>query len=125
MLEGPYRMATVTCEARSDGEVEIIGSGRLSQGEAALLIAEIVKAATLAHMKSGGLFPTTGAEVEATIAYAETTAVGLLPGEPTKDYSVLTLHFGAVAIGIAISNAEARKLGQSLIAASADGLAAH
>ena len=118
-------MATVTCEARSDGDVEIIGSGRLSQGEAALLIAEIVKAATLAHMKSGGLFPTTGTEVEATIAYVETTAVGLLPGEPTKDYSLLTLHFGAVAVGIAIPNPEARKLGQSLIAASADALAPH
>src|ERR1700693_3420505 len=118
-------MGTVTCEGRSDGDVEIIGSGRLSQGEAALLIAEIVKAATLAHMKSGGLFPTTGTEVEATIAYVETTAVGLLPGEPTKDYSLLTLHFGAVAVGIAIPNPEARKPGQSLIAVSADSLAPH
>jgi hypothetical protein len=125
MLEGPYRMAMVTCEARSDGDVEIIGSGRLSQGEAALLIAEIVKAATEAHKKSGGLFPATGTDVEATVAYVETTAVGLLPGEPTKDHSLLTLHFGSVAIGVAMSNAEARKLGQSLIAASADGLAAH
>lgn len=118
-------MASVTCEARSDGEVEIIGSGRLSQGEAALLIAEIVKATTQSHKRSGGLFPVTGTEVEAVVAYVETTAVGLLPGEPRKDCSLLTLHFGAVAIGIAIPNAEARKLGQFLIAASADGLAPH
>src|SRR6202521_3211472 len=124
-VEGGYRVAMVACEARSDGEVEIIGSGRLSQGEAALLIAEIVKAATQAHKESGGLFPVTGTEVEAAIAYVETTAVGLLPGEPRIDYSILTLHFGAVAIGIAIPNADARKLGQCLIAASADGLAPH
>jgi hypothetical protein len=118
-------MASVTCEARSDGEVEIIGSGRLNQGEVALLIAEIIKAATQAHKRSGGLFPVTGTEVETAVAYVETTAVGLLPGEPRKDYSLLTLHFGAVAVGVAIPNADARKLGQSLIAASANGLLPH
>ena len=42
-------MARVTCEPRPHCEVEIIGSGRLSPGEAALLIAEIAKAAKRAQ----------------------------------------------------------------------------
>ena len=37
-------MATVRCEPREDGEVEVIGSGDVNQGEAALLIAQIVQA---------------------------------------------------------------------------------
>src|SRR5579859_687060 len=111
---------TVRCEPRQDGEVEIIGSGRLSPGEAALLIAEIAKAAKQAHSSSGQSLPTAGAQIEATIAHAEVAAVGLLPGEPRKDHCLLTLHFGAAAIGIAISNGDARRLGQTLIAASAD-----
>jgi hypothetical protein len=116
-------MATITCEPRSDGEVEIIGSGTLSQGEAALLIAEIANAARLAHQRSGGPLPTTGSEVEAAVAYVEPAAVGLLPGRSREDYSLLTLHFGAAVIGIAIPNAEGQKLGQVLMAASADDLA--
>ena len=118
-------MATVTCEARLEGEVEIIGSGRLSQGEAALLIAQIAQAARQAHQRSGGLPPAAGTEVEAAVAYIDPTAVGLLPGDPRKDYSLLTLHFGAAVIGIAIPNADGRKLGQALIAASADDLVPH
>jgi hypothetical protein len=61
-----------------------------------------------------------GTQVEAAIAYAEIAAVGLLPGAPSKDHCLLTLHFGAAVIGVAIPNADARKLGQTLIAASAD-----
>jgi hypothetical protein len=113
-------MATVTCEPRPDGEVEIIGSGKLSPGEAALLIAEIARAAKQAHSSSGQPLPAAGTQVEAAIAYAEIAAVGLLPGAPSKDHCLLTLHFGAAAIGIAIPNVDARKLGQTLIAASAN-----
>ena len=116
---------SVRCESRQDGEVEIIGSGRLSPGEAALLIAEIAKAAKQAHSSSGQPLPAAGAQIEAAIAYAEVAAVGLLPGEPRKDHCLLTLHFGAAAIGIAIPNADARRLGQTLIAASADDSAPH
>ena len=119
------RMATVICEPRPDGEVEVIGSGRLSPGEAALLIAEIARAAKQAHSSSGQPLPAAGTQVEAAIAYAEIAAVGLLPGEPSKDHCLLTLHFGAAVIGIAIPNADARKLGQTLIAASADDPAPH
>jgi hypothetical protein len=42
--------------------------------------------------------------------------VGLLLGEPSKDHCLLTLHFGAAAIGIAVPNVAAQKLGQTLIA---------
>jgi len=115
----------VKCEPQSDGEVEIVGSGRLSQGDAALLIAEIAKAAREAHLRSGQPPPAAGTAVEASVAYVEPTAVGLLPGDPTKDYSLLTLHFGAAVIGIPIPNLEGRKLGQILIAASADDPAPH
>ena len=118
-------MVTVTCEPRSDGEVEIIGSGRLKPDEAALLIAEIAKAAKQAHNSSGQPLPEAGTQVEAAIAYADIAAVGLLPGEPRRDHCVLTLHFGAAVIGIAIPNSDARKLGQTLIAASADDPAPH
>ena len=126
---GPAREASelimVTCEARQDGDVEIMGSGRLSPGEAALLIAQIAKAAKQAHGISGQPFPEAGTLVEAAIAYAEIGAVGLLPGEPANDHCLLTLHFGAAVIGIAIQNSNARKLGQTLLAASADDVAAH
>jgi hypothetical protein len=118
-------MATVTCEPCPDGEVEIIGSGRLSPGEAVLLIAEIARATKQAHGSSGQPLPAAGTQVEAAIAYAEITAVGLLPGEPSRDHCLLTLHFGAAAIGITIPNADARRLGQTLIAASADDPAPH
>ena len=118
-------MTTVTCEPRQDSEVEVIGSGRLNQGEAAVLIAEIAKAARDAHTASGKPPPTTGASVEAAIAYVEPSAVGLLPSDPQRDYSLLTLHFGAAVIGIPIPNGEARKLGQVLMAASADDLTPH
>jgi hypothetical protein len=118
-------MMTVTCEPRPDGEVEVIGSGRLGPGEAALLIAEIARAAKQAHSNSGQPLPTAGTQVEAAIAYAEITAVGLLPGEPSRDHCLLTLHFGTAAIGIAIPNADARRLGQTLIAASADDPSPH
>jgi hypothetical protein len=118
-------MTTVTCEPRHDGEVEVIGSGRLNQGEAALLIAEIAKAARDAHTESGKPPPTAGTNVEAAIAYVEPSAVGLLPGDPQRDYSLVTLHFGAAVIGIPIPNGEARKLGQVLMAAGADDLAPH
>jgi hypothetical protein len=64
-------MATVICEPRPDGEVEVIGSGRLSPGEAALLIAEIARAAKQAHSISGQPLPAAGTQVEAAIAYAE------------------------------------------------------
>ena len=115
----------VRCEPRPDGEAEIIGSGRLSRGEAALLIAEIAKAAKQAHSSSGQPFPAAGTQVEAAIAYAEIAAVGLLPGEPMNDHCLLTLHFGAAVIGIAIPNTDARRLGQTLIAASADDSVPH
>ena len=115
----------VRCEPRPDGEVEIIGSGRLSPGEAALLIAEIAKAAKQAHSTRGQPFPAAGTQVEAAIAYAEIAAVGLLPGEPTNDHCLFTLHFGAAVIGIAIPNTDARRLGQTLIAASADDSMPH
>jgi hypothetical protein len=118
-------MTTVTCEPRPDGEVEVIGSGRLNQGEAALLIAEIAKAARDAHAGSGKPAPTAGTSVESAVAYVEPSAVGLLPGDPQKNYSLLTLHFGAAVIGIPIPNDEARKLGQVLMAASADDPAPH
>ena len=118
-------MATVTCKPHPDGEVEIIGSGKLSPGEAALLIAEIAKAAKQAYSSSGQPLPAAGTQIEAAIAYAEVAAVGLLPGEPRKDHCLLTLHFGAAVIGIAIPNADARRLGQNLIAASAEGPAPH
>jgi len=118
-------MATVTCEPRPDGEVEIIGSGKLSPGEAALLIAEIARAAKQAHSSSGQPLPAAGAQVEAAIAYAEITAVGLLPGEPRRDHCLLTVHFGAAVIGIAIPNADARRLGETLMAASADDPTPH
>jgi hypothetical protein len=95
-------MATVTCEPRPDGEVEVIGSGRLSPGEAALLIAEIARAAKQAHSSSGQSLPAAGTQVEAAIAYAEIAAVGLLPATPSKDHCLLTLHFGAAVIGIAV-----------------------
>ena len=62
-----YRMTTVTCEPRQDGEVEVIGFGRLNQGEAAVLIAEIARAARDAHTASGKPPPTTGASVEAAL----------------------------------------------------------
>ena len=118
-------MARVTCEPRPHCEVEIIGSGRLSPGEAALLIAEIAKAAKQAHSDSGQPLPAAGTQVEAAIAYAEITAVGLLPEEPLKDHCLLTLHFGAAVIGISIPNADARRLGQTLIVASADDPVPH
>ena len=102
-------MARVTCEPRPHCEVEIIGSGRLSPGEAALLIAEIAKAAKQAHSDSGQPLPVAGTQVEAAIAYAEITAVGLLAEEPLKDHCLLTLHFGAAVIGISIPTADARR----------------
>jgi len=118
-------MAIVTCEPCLDGGVEIIGSGRLNPSEAALLIAAIASAATQAHRSSGQPLPVTGTQVEAPIAYADIAAVGLLPGEPSQDHCLLTLHFGAAVIGIAIPNADARNLGQTLMAASADGPVPH
>ena len=118
-------MATVTCEPRPDGEVEIIGSGRLSPSEAALLIAAIANAATEAYRRSGQPLPETGTQVEAPIAHADIAAVGLLPGEPSQDHCLLTLHFGAAVIGIAIPNADGRRLGQILIAASANNPVPH
>ena len=118
-------MGMVTCEPREDGEVEIIGSGRLNQGEAALLIAQIAQAERNAHVESGQPPPTPGTKVEASVAYVEPSAVGLLPGDPQRDYSLLTLHFGAAVIGIPIPNTEGRRLGQIMMAASADDPAPH
>ena len=118
-------MATVTCEPGPDGGVEIIGSGRVSPSEAAVLIAAIASAVTQAHRGSGQPLPVTGTQVEAPIAYADITAVGLLPGEPSQDHCLLTLHFGEAVIGIAIPNADARRLGETLMAASADVGAPH
>jgi hypothetical protein len=115
----------ITCEPRPDCEVEIIGSGRLSPGEAALLIAEIARAAKQAHSYSGQPLPAAGTQVEAAIAFAEISAVGLLPEESLKNHCLLTLHFGATVIGISIPNADARRLGQTLIVASADDPAPH
>src|ERR1700726_2517529 len=82
---GGERMS-VRCESRQDGEVEIIGSGRLSPGEAALLIAEIAKAAKQAHSSSGQPLPAAGAQIEAAKLYAEVAQVGLLPGGTRKDH---------------------------------------
>jgi len=115
----------IRCEPRPDGEVEIIGSGRLNQAEAALLLAQIAQAAREADARSGRPPPVAGKSVEASIAYLEPVAVGLLPGAPKEQYSLLTLHFGAAVIGIPIPNAEGRKLGQVLLAASADEVARH
>jgi hypothetical protein len=86
---------------------------------------QIARAAKQAYSSSGKPFPVAGTHVEAAIAYAEIAAVGLLPGEPGLDYCLLTLHFGAAVVGIAIPNTDARKLGQTLIAASADDAAPH
>ena len=115
-------MATVRCEPRQDSEVEVIGSGKLNQGEAALLIAQIAQAARHAHIEAGQPPPAAGTNVEAAIAFVEPSAVGLLPGEPQKDYCLLTLHFGAAVIGIPIPNADGQKLGRILMVASADDL---
>ena len=110
-------------QPRPDGEVEIIGSGRLSQSEAAVLITEIAQAAGLAHPSldadnwvQGGRFDR--------LYPAKSPSASFL-GEPKKDYSLLTLHFGAAVIGIPIPNTEGRKLSQVLMAASADEIARH
>ena len=113
-------MATVRCEPREDGGVEVIGSGNLNQGEAALLIAQIAQAARQADLEAGQPPPAAGTNVEAAIAFVEPSAVGLLPGEPQKAYCLLTLHFGAAVIGIPIRNVEGQKLGRILMVASAD-----
>ena len=47
------RVAMITCEPRSNGNVEIIGSGPLNASEASLLIAEIARAVTLAQEAVG------------------------------------------------------------------------
>ena len=115
----------VRCEPHSDGEVEIIGSGRLSQAEAALLLAQIAKAAREAHARSGEPPLVAGKAVEASIAYVEPVAVGLLSRAPKEGYFLLTLHFGAAVIGVPIPNAEGLKLSQVLMAASADETGRH
>ncbi len=100
-------------------------SGRLNQGEAALLLAQIAKAAREAHLGSGQPSPAAGTNVEALVAYVEPSAVGLLPGDPQKGYSLLTLHFGEAVIGIPVPDADGRKLGRTLMAASAANLVSH
>ena len=79
-------MAMITCEPRSNGNVEIIGSGPLNASEASLLIAEIAKAVTLAHKRSGRPLPSAADTDTAKIPCVEISALGLIPGEPTNDY---------------------------------------
>ena len=118
-------MAMITCEPRSNGNVEIIGSGPLNASEASLLIAEIAKAVTLAHKRSGWPLPSAADTDTAKIPCVEISALGLIPGEPTNAYVLLSLHFRAGAVGIAIANADGRQLGEALLAASADTSAPH
>jgi hypothetical protein len=64
-------------------------------------------------------------DIEAAIPYIETSAMGLAPEAPKKDYVLLSLHFGAAEVGIAIAKSDGRQLGQILIAACADESTAH
>jgi hypothetical protein len=116
-------MTHPTCRPLSDGRVEIGGAGVLTPYEAAMLIVEIASATTQAHRRSGEQAPDR-TETEAPVSYIETTAMGLSPA-PNKDYVLLSLHFGAAEVGIAIAKSDGIQLGQALTAACSDESTAH
>jgi hypothetical protein len=84
---------------------------------------EIAKSAIQAHhMSRQALNDRT--QVEAKVPYIRPTQFGLSPG-PTRDLVLLSLHFGALEIGIPISKSDGKQLGQALIAASDESSTAH
>jgi hypothetical protein len=72
----------------------------------------------LAHRRSGEQLPDRRA-TEASVPFVHPNMVGLSEG-PTEGFILLSLHFGAVEVGVPISISDGRRLGQALIAASAN-----
>jgi hypothetical protein len=114
-------MAKIICNPLPNGGVEIVGSGVINAQEASLLIVEIANAAKLAHERSGRQLPDRTV-TEAPVPYVTPSSIGLSPG-PREGFILLSLLFGAVEVGVPIAIDDGRRLGQVLIAASADGSA--
>ena len=101
-------MARITCVARPEGEIEIVGSGTLNAEEASLLITEIAKAAILAAKRDSKALPDR-VLIEAATPYIQPTSIGLSEG-PRQGFILLSLHFGTAEVGIPISTADGRQL---------------
>jgi len=117
-------MSKPTCTPLPNGNVKITGSGTMTASEASLLIVEIAKAAIQAHRRSRQPLPDR-TMAASPVPYIETDAMGLITERPRADYVLLSLHFGAMEVGIAIAKSDGKQLGQALIAACSGGTIPH
>jgi hypothetical protein len=117
------KVMTLACTPFRDGTIQITASGSMNPDETSRLIVEITKAAAEAHRMSRQPLPDRS-QVEANVPYIEPTAMALSPG-PRKTYVLLSLHFGAAEIGIAIAKSDGIQFGRALIAACSDETIPH